>query len=311
MNQHRPGKRPEAQEPWRPRQGSGFKETAVSAGIGWLIAMPMIAFGAYLIYPDWAANERARVAEIERRQSHIRLVQSPAGETLPVPATAHGRDLFLSTCAACHSADGKGVWGLGKDLTASWFVASLDDAHLRRFLEMGRSVEDRTNTTGLPMPPKGNRPELTESDLNDLVLYLRGLQDPRRLPQLPEPVLAVAPATEEEKAKALAAAGGDAELAEYIAHGSKVFASSCSACHGATARGVPGQGKDLVDSEFCKSLDDDSLLAFIKKGRDPSDPANTTKVGMPPKGGNPALSDDDLLDVIAFVRSLQTASTKP
>ena len=60
-----------------------------------------------------------------------------------------------------------------------------------------------------------------------------------------------------------------------------------------------------MHSEFCKSLDDDGLLAFVKKGRDPGDPLNTTKILMPPKGGNPALSDDDLLDVISYVRSLQ------
>ncbi len=33
--------------------------------------------------------------------------------------------------------------------------------------------------------------------------------------------------------------------------------------------------------------------------------ANTTKVDMPPKGGNPALKDDDLVNIAAFLRSLQ------
>ena len=50
---------------------------------------------------------------------------------------------------------------------------------------------------------------------------------------------------------------------------------------------------------------DDELVAFIKVGRDPSDPLNTTGVAMPPKAGNPALTDDDLYDVVAFVRTLQ------
>jgi cytochrome c5 len=29
---------------------------------------------------------------------------------------------------------------------------------------------------------------------------------------------------------------------------------------------------------------------------------------MPAKGGNPALSDDDILDVIAYLRSLQSSA---
>jgi disulfide bond formation protein DsbB len=162
------------------------------------------------------------------------------------------------------------------------------------------------NTTKVQMPPKGGHEELSEADVKDILTYVRGLQDPRRLPALPAAVAAApGPVTEADKAAALAAAGGDAELAEFIAHGTKVYAGTCFACHGKDGRGLPSLGKDLVNSSFCKSLDDDALLAFVKRGRDPSDPLNTTKILMPPKGGNPALSDDDLLDVIAYVRSLQ------
>ncbi len=77
--------------------------------------------------------------------------------------------------------------------------------------------------------------------------------------------------------------------------------------------GIQGNGKALVRNDFIKSLNDEDLLTFIKKGRDPGDPKNTTGVGMPPKGGNPALSDDDLLDIIAYVRTLQDgpAASKP
>jgi len=40
-------------------------------------------------------------------------------------------------------------------------------------------------------------------------------------------------------------------------------------------------------------------------GRDPSDPLNTTGIGMPSKGGNPSLSDEDLQDVVSYIRSIQ------
>lgn len=86
--------------------------------------------------------------------------------------------------------------------------------------------------------------------------------------------------------------------------GKTAYAATCSACHGADAKGVPSLGKDMTTSTFIKGLTDDQFLDFLKKGRPASDPANTTKVDMPPKGGNPALADQDLYDIIAFIRTL-------
>jgi disulfide bond formation protein DsbB len=92
--------------------------------------------------------------------------------------------------------------------------------------------------------------------------------------------------------------GGDA------AAGATKFAGTCASCHGPDAKGLPGLGKDLTTSEFVKSQSDAELVAFIKVGRPISDPANTTGVDMPPKGGNPALSDQDLADIVAHIRSI-------
>ena len=83
------------------------------------------------------------------------------------------------------------------------------------------------------------------------------------------------------------------------------YDSTCIACHGADAKGMPGLGKDLTTSEFVKSKTDADMVAFVKIGRPASDPANTQGVDMPPKGGNPALTDQDILDIVAYVRSLQ------
>jgi disulfide bond formation protein DsbB len=87
--------------------------------------------------------------------------------------------------------------------------------------------------------------------------------------------------------------------------GKKAYDSTCIACHGADAKGMTGLGKDLTTSEFVKTTSDADMVAFIKIGRPASDPANTQGVDMPPKGGNPALTDQDILDIVAFVRSLQ------
>lgn len=99
--------------------------------------------------------------------------------------------------------------------------------------------------------------------------------------------------------------------AEHVAdalEGRKLYLGTCMSCHGARGEGLPGQGKALLDNEFIGSLDDSKLLAFLKVGRQPWDPQNTTKVQMPPRGGNPMLTDDNLRDVVAHLRTLQKGS---
>lgn len=93
---------------------------------------------------------------------------------------------------------------------------------------------------------------------------------------------------------------------EALAKGRTMFQSGCSACHRMDAQGGPGLGSDLTASQFVNHKTDDGLLAFIKQGRAPNDPLNTTGMAMPPKGGNPALKDDDLRAVIAFLRSVHS-----
>jgi len=83
------------------------------------------------------------------------------------------------------------------------------------------------------------------------------------------------------------------------------YDSICIACHGPTGEGMEGLGKPFTTSEFVKNRTDDQMVEFLKVGRPSGDPLNTTGVDMPPKGGNPALTDDDLYDIIAFVRTLQ------
>ncbi len=119
-------------------------------------------------------------------------------------------------------------------------------------------------------------------------------------PSIAEPVIVDTPASapaQPEPAPAQTSKG------DPVA-GQVLFTGTCSACHGPAGEGLPGLGKDMTASEFITGKTDDELLAFIKVGRDPSDPLNTTGVAMPPKGGNPALSDNDLYNVIAYIRTL-------
>jgi len=93
-------------------------------------------------------------------------------------------------------------------------------------------------------------------------------------------------------------------LATAEPDGAALYKVTCPACHGQDAKGMQGLGKDMTTSEFIKKLSDQELVEFIKKGRALDDPLNTTGVAMPPKGLNVALSDDDILAIVKFIRSL-------
>lgn len=85
--------------------------------------------------------------------------------------------------------------------------------------------------------------------------------------------------------------------------GQELFNATCASCHGKDALN-PSTGKDMVASAWIKEQSDADLLAMIKKGRPTSDSLNTTGVDMPAKGGNPSLTDDDLNNIIAYIRTV-------
>jgi disulfide bond formation protein DsbB len=113
--------------------------------------------------------------------------------------------------------------------------------------------------------------------------------------------------TSRPAAAVAALAGGPAVKVDPAAkmRGQILFIQGCNTCHGDDARGRVGLGKDLVHSAFVKSQSGPQLVTFLKRGRDISDPLNTTRVPMPPKGGNPALNDKQLNDLVAYVRGIQ------
>ena len=102
---------------------------------------------------------------------------------------------------------------------------------------------------------------------------------------------------------------GDTDETEMVSAGDpeagkELFDQVCIACHGPGGEGIEGLGKPFTTSEFIPQQSDAELLEFIKTGRPVGHPDNTTGVDMPPKGGNPALTDEQLLDIIAYIRSL-------
>ncbi len=91
------------------------------------------------------------------------------------------------------------------------------------------------------------------------------------------------------------------------AAGVDIWMATCRSCHGLKGEGVAGQGKDQRGSAFIASSTDPELVEFIKVGRTPFDPMNTTGLQMPPLGGNPMLVDQDLFHLVAYIRTFDPA----
>lgn len=80
--------------------------------------------------------------------------------------------------------------------------------------------------------------------------------------------------------------------------GGAVYAQHCLACHGSDGAGMTPGVPDLTDPAGVLAKPDPMLLRSLLEGvQKPGAP-----MAMPPKGGNPALTDADMRAVLAFLR---------
>jgi mono/diheme cytochrome c family protein len=98
---------------------------------------------------------------------------------------------------------------------------------------------------------------------------------------------------------------GSTGSAEEVARGQELFKATCASCHGPNAEGMPKLGKNLHENVFVRGLSEPELVEFFKQGRPASHPDNERKVDMPPRGGNPTLTDEDLRLIAVYVKSIE------
>ncbi|HSB68475.1 MAG TPA: cytochrome c [Candidatus Methylomirabilis sp.] len=103
----------------------------------------------------------------------------------------------------------------------------------------------------------------------------------------------------------IALGAGWAGAAGDPAKGKVSFSQVCAACHGSSGKGdgpaaasLNPKPRDLSDKGYLAGLKDDYLKKLIKEG---GQAAGKSPL-MPPLGG--ALKDDDIENVISYVRSL-------
>lgn len=88
------------------------------------------------------------------------------------------KQLFMQNCASCHGTRGQGLPHQGTPLRGSEFIQRNNDQQLVKFLMEGRPANHPDSLLNIAMPPKGGNNNLSESELRDLVGYIRFLQTP-------------------------------------------------------------------------------------------------------------------------------------
>lgn len=82
------------------------------------------------------------------------------------------------------------------------------------------------------------------------------------------------------------------------AEGEEIYAQTCIACHGADGKGTIEGVPNLTDVKGRLAKSDNILLANIINGYQ----SEGSLMAMPPMGGNPDMTEQDMADVLAYMR---------
>ncbi len=86
--------------------------------------------------------------------------------------------------------------------------------------------------------------------------------------------------------------------ADDVRRGETVYNGTCIACHGADGSGALPSVPDFKDKAGVLAKTDTHLLRSLLDGVERPD----APISMPPKGGDPALTEDDMKAVLAYIR---------
>jgi cytochrome c5 len=178
--------------------------------------------------------------------------------------TRSGEEVVKAVCAACHQAGVANAPKIG-DKNA-WAP------HIKHGLQ--EMVATAIKGKGV-MPPKGGNASLTDDEVARAVVFMANqagasFKEPAAKPQ------------------AVAAASAKPGAAD----GKKVYDSTCTACHTAGVANAPKPGDKAAWAPRVKQ-GTDALVQSVVKG----------KGAMPPKAGNPALTDAEIRAAIEFMVS--------
>lgn len=224
---------------------------------------------------------------------------APAGDSASSGGSIDGEGIYGSVCVACHASGAAGAPIRGEE--EAWAART----------EQGFAtlVDHAINGIGA-MPAKGGNASLSDEEVEAAVAYL--VEPVMEVPELgggdeaaseeagsEEETAAAegdAAAEEEMAANDDAASEEDAAASEEASGGSDLdgaalYASSgCVACHDNGVAGAPTKG------------DSEAWAARLEKGADELYASAINGIGaMPAKGGNPNLSDEEVMAVVDYL----------
>jgi len=190
------------------------------------------------------------------------------GERSQVSAgdSSRGEPLYQAYCARCHGRHGEG--GIGPAILNPDFLAAANDQFLSGTIKHGRS-----HTPMFGWSQAGIR--LPDSTIANLITYMRSASKvaPRQIYP--------------------GAVRGRPQ------HGQELYNEFCRDCHGSNGEGKKAPA--LNNQEFLNAATNGFLLATITLGR----PGTAMPVWSHPEPDRRALSQDERLDLAAFVRTWQ------
>ncbi len=93
-------------------------------------------------------------------------------------------------------------------------------------------------------------------------------------------------------------------------NGRRLYRATCASCHGQSGEGLPGLGVRLQQNPMVAGLESE-FVQFVRAGRAANDAKSVTRSAMPAKGGNPLLTDADLVAIQEHLRGQPSPLPKP
>jgi cytochrome c5 len=208
------------------------------------------------------------------------------GAPAAAPGARTGESIVKATCATCHQAGVANAPKIGD--ARAWAP------HIKHGLR--HLVASAIKGKGA-MPPRGGDASLTDDELARAIAYMANqsgakFKEPAAPKQPAKPAApqqqAQAPAPAKPESEAPAAGGKSASAAD----GKAVYDKVCFACHAQGLAGAPKLGDKAMWAPRIKQ-GTDTLVQSVIKG----------KGAMPPKAGNPALTDAEIRAAIGFMVS--------
>ena len=220
-----------------------------------------------------------------------------------------GEEVYQAVCLACHDAGALGSPKLGDKAAWSPRIAQGYETLIKHAIEGIRS-----------MPARGGNPDLTDGEIANAVAFMANKAGANFTPPAAGAAPAPAEASEPTTTSTAPAAASPAPVAEKVAvaaveakpveavaeakpaaaagkSGEEVFNGVCMACHAAGLMGAPKPGDNAAWAPRIAQGYDTLVQHAVKGIR-----------MMPAKGGNAALSDDEVAAAVKYMANKSGAS---